>query len=345
VTGGTGRALDVAAETSAAVPLALRRAVRQYGRHSYVQLLLEPGIEHHTLRCTDGFVGFISAGSVAVSLGDPVCPPEDTRMAVQEFVAAAAERGRDVVFVPVTQTFVEATRGDHAVSIAIGDEFLFDVRCYRPTGQRAKKVRCAVHQVRRRGATVHEYLAPPLGPSNPTIECAIRAVAERWRVARSRRAHGQLLAMNLFDAHRPRRYFHVDFAGRLVAFLTCAPIPARNGYLFEDLVRDLDAPNGCSELLVLEALEAFRGEGIDWATLGVSPRISIPDIKGLKWFTALLVRAAVEFAERRGGLQALHHYRKKFDTGHVERVWLVKYPNRLRARDLVGILRAFRLFG
>ncbi len=151
--------------------------------------------------------------------------------------------------------------------------------------------------------------------------------------------------MNLFDASRPRRYFYVEIAGRLLAFLTCAPIPARNGYLLEDVVRDPDAPNGCSELLIVEAIQSFRGEGIDWATLGVSPRISPADVHGLGGFTALLVRAAIGFAERRVGLQALHHHRRKFDTRHVERVRLVKYPDRLRARDLVGILRAFRVLG
>ena len=110
-------------------------------------------------------------------------------------------------------------------------------------------------------------------------------------------------------------------------------------------MRDPDAPNGCSELLILEALESFRGEGIDWATLGVSPRISTEDMRGLDGFTTRLVRAAIGFAERRVGLRALHHHRKKFDTRYVERVWLVKYPKRLRARDVLGILRAFRVFG
>jgi phosphatidylglycerol lysyltransferase len=338
------RTLDVSIETAGAVPFPLHHAVQQYGRNSFAPLLLDPGIQHYRLRCTDGFVGYVAAGSVVVSLGDPVCQPQDTRAAVQEFVAQAAEDGRDVFFVPATQTFVEATRGDGALCIAIGDEFWFDVAGYRPVGQRAKKVRSAVHQVRRRGAAVHEYIAPPLGIDSPAIERAIAAVAERWRAARSRRARGNLLAMNLFDLQRPRRYFYVEIGGRVVAFLTCVAIPARNGYLLEDLVRDPDAPNGCSELLILEALRSFRAEGVDWATLGVSPRISTEDVQGLDGFTGLLARAAVGFAEQRFGLGALHHHRKKFDTRHVERAWLVKYPKRLRARDVVGVLRAFRAF-
>ena len=66
------------------------------------------------------------------------------------------------------------------------------------------------------------------------------------------------------DAARERCWI-AELDGRPMAFLTASPIPARDAYLIEDLVRDPDAPNGCSELLILELLAALKREGVAWA--------------------------------------------------------------------------------
>jgi len=56
-----------------------------------------------------------------------------------------------------------------------------------------------------------------------------------------------------------------------VALLSIVPIPAREGWLFEHLLRDPDAPNGTAELLVHHAMLLLAVDGVSWVTLGLAP--------------------------------------------------------------------------
>jgi phosphatidylglycerol lysyltransferase len=57
----------------------------------------------------------------------------------------------------------------------------------------------------------------------------------------------------------------------MIAFAGVVPVPARAGWLLEDLVRDPSAPNGTGELLVDAVMRAAAGAGIGWLTLGLAP--------------------------------------------------------------------------
>jgi lysylphosphatidylglycerol synthetase-like protein (DUF2156 family) len=104
-----------------------------------------------------------------------------------------------------------------------------------------------------------------------------------------------------------------------------------------------EAPNGASELMVLEGLRMFREESTAMATFGLSPRIDACGAENLSRANALLVGIGVRLATRLGRLNNLYHYRKKFHTGIAEPSYLLKYPAGIGARDLLGILRAFHV--
>src|SRR6185369_4666771 len=48
-------------------------------------------------------------------------------------------------------------------------------------------------------------------------------------------------------------------------------IPARDGWYLEDVLRAKDAPNGTTDLLVVEVFELLRRDGAKLATLGTAP--------------------------------------------------------------------------
>ncbi len=126
--------------------------------------------------------------------------------------------------------------------------------------------------------------------------------------------------------------------------MTCLPIYARNGYLFEDLIRDPEkAPNGATELLILEAIRRFRAEGKKIATMGLSPRIQLHRKWGFSWWQVAAVRFGVILVRKLSGLDELHHYRKKFHTGNSEVSYLLKHPRGFGFSDLRGVLGAFKI--
>jgi phosphatidylglycerol lysyltransferase len=164
----------------------------------------------------------------------------------------------------------------------------------------------------------------------------------RWLAAHSR-FQMHFLTLDLYQFAEMKRYFYVEHAGRPVAMLSCLPILARRGYLFEDLIRDPDAPNGSSELMVLEAIERFRDEGVEMATFGLSPRLGLDAVADLSWFATTITRLGMAAATRLSAFHKLYHYRKKFHTRHSEPCYLVKFPPAVRLRDVWGILTAFNI--
>jgi phosphatidylglycerol lysyltransferase len=80
-----------------------------------------------------------------------------------------------------------------------------------------------------------------------------------------------LVDVSPFDFAEERRYFVAERDGHVVGFLVLVPVFARNGWLFEDLLRDPSAPNGTNELLIDAAMRAVAAEGSAYVTLGLAP--------------------------------------------------------------------------
>jgi phosphatidylglycerol lysyltransferase len=79
------------------------------------------------------------------------------------------------------------------------------------------------------------------------------------------------LTVDLFLHEERKKYFTArDARGRLVGFLAASPIPARDGWYLEDVLRSKDAPNGTADLLVVEALVLLKRAGAKIATLGTA---------------------------------------------------------------------------
>ncbi|NNF56679.1 MAG: DUF2156 domain-containing protein, partial [Rhodothermaceae bacterium] len=67
---------------------------------------------------------------------------------------------------------------------------------------------------------------------------------------------------------------HVFVAARTeepVGFLVLTPVPARGGWLVEQIIRGHDAPNGTASLLLNAAMRDAAESGSTYLTLGLSP--------------------------------------------------------------------------
>src|ERR1044071_2725095 len=68
-----------------------------------------------------------------------------------------------------------------------------------------------------------------------------------------------LFTVDLFQHKEQKKYFTArDVNGKLVGFLAASPIPARNGWDLADVLRSKHAPNGTTDLLVVEVPDASR---------------------------------------------------------------------------------------
>jgi phosphatidylglycerol lysyltransferase len=135
----------------------------------------------------------------------------------------------------------------------------------------------------------------------------------------SRRAgvgFGWLFGVEPFSHSAAKKYFAARTPdGALVGVLAASPIPARDGWYLEDVLRSRNAPDGTSDLLVVEALRTLAAGGAKLATLGTVP-LSEKGEAGLCVGHNRLVERAFRFSRKRlnrlYNFEGLGHFKSKF---------------------------------
>ena len=245
-----------------------------YNAHSLVSIA--PGAARWSMPGIDGAIIYGEFGRVWLAAGDPLAHPDDTKPLVIGFMAAASKAKRIAAFVPATDRFARDGVTLGLTAIKVGAAPYFDLKTWQPRGNSAKHLRAGINKALREGVNVE--LVKSLDPSfrkelDPSFRKEIAELCLQW--LKSRRAaasFGWLLALDPFaSAERKKLFVARDSNKRLVGLVAASPIPARNGWYLEDVLRAPNAPAGTADLLVHEALRHLKESGAALATLGTAP--------------------------------------------------------------------------
>ena len=242
------------------------QAVYGYNPHSLVSIA--PGALLWSSPVTDGAVIYSKFGRVWLAAGDPLAPFDEIGELAHRFTLAAREKNRIAAFVPTTEHFARDAVKHKMSAMKVGAAPYFDLQTWSPRGDRAKKMRAGVNQARRAGVAVEA-----IETVNESLQRETALLCLRWlETRRAQTSFGWLLALDPFlHAERKRFFAARDGGGQLVGFLAASPIPARDGWYLEDVLRLPSAPQGSADLLVVEALTKLSEAGAKLATLGTSP--------------------------------------------------------------------------
>ena len=264
-----------------------------HGYNAHALIGIAAGTRLWTCPETEGAVAYNEFGKVRLVPGDPLASAENLAKVSESFLQSARTEGRVVGFMPATEQFAKQSRGLGLRAIKIGSAPYFDLATWAPRGDRAKKARAGVNQARRAGVHVNEVIN--------VDERLIREAAclcKSWLTTRRSAIRFEwLFAVDLFQHREQKKYFTArDANGRLVGFLAASPIPARDGWYLEDVLRSKNAPNGTTDLLVVEVLDSLKQSGARLATLGtalmaaegvVDPDIHVSSVlSSAVWFLA-----------------------------------------------------------
>jgi phosphatidylglycerol lysyltransferase len=215
-----------------------------------------------------GAIVYTEIGNVRLVPGDPLTDSEYAGEMAKRFVAAAKRQRKIAAFVPATSRFASDAVGLGLTAIKIGSAPYFNLRTWSPRGDRAKKMRAALNQARRVGISIRTVES-----IDDEFRHETALLCQRWlKTRRSGTAFGWLLALDPFRYADRKMYFEArNENGSLVGILVASPIPVRNGWYLEDVLRQPDAPKGTADLLVVEALKRLAETGASIATLGTCP--------------------------------------------------------------------------
>src|SRR5262249_38442818 len=150
------------------------------------------------------------------------------------------------------------------------------------------------------------------------------------------------LAREPFTGRELKRYAAAYLNGRMVGFLACSPMPARDAVYLEDVIRAPDAPNGVTELLVTEMLAALRDEGVALATLGVAP---LAGVERQRYGRHRVTRRLLAFTRARlnhfSHFRSLAHSKRKYAPSFWEGSSLLYQPARITPALLYSLVAVF----
>lgn len=269
--GGTGRRVGAYDQPQASKPSArhalARSLVLRHGWNTLAYQILNPGIQHWFLPGGEGVVGYVDVGGAWVAAGVPICPPARLAATADAFEMAAARVGRRVCYVGAQSRLVEAlAAGGPVARLPVGAQPVWDPRGWPAKVAGKASLRAQLARARNKGVRVEVWPATAAAEDPQVRRCL-----DEWLATRDLPPLHFLVEPETLVVPEDRRVFVALRDSATIAYLVATPIPQREGWLLEQVVRGRAAPNGTAELLIDAAMGALAAEGASYVTLGVAP--------------------------------------------------------------------------
>lgn len=305
---------------------ALRRAIEEHGRDAVAFQGLEPGLQ----AWFDGdgrAVAYADTGGGWVAAGGPHAPAEERAAVASRFVAAARAAGRRASFFAVD----DAAPWPGFARVLLGEQPVFVPAQWPVILSQHRKLREQLRRARAKGLRVRR-VAPAELAVGTALRTRLEAITGSWLARRHMEPMGFLVTLAPFEHADAHRYYVAERDGRACSFLSLVPVPARAGWLFEDHLRDPDAPNGTSESLIDLAMRDLAADGVPFATTGLVP---------LTGPVSPTMRAIGRLGGALYDFDGLRRFKQRLHPPRWEPVWLHVPEGERVARHVVDGLRAF----
>lgn len=319
-------------------PLA-RELILQYGWNSTAYQIINPGITHWFAARGDALVGYVRRAGVRVVAGAPVAALERLDEVTAEFETEAKAAGDRVCYFGAEERFEHMGRTNPARSIVT----LGAQPVWHPAGLAARirqraSLRAQVNRARNKNVSVTLWSAERASGS-----ADLRKVLAAWLATRGLPPMRFLVEPQTLEQLEDRLIFVAEQGSRIVGFLVASPIPARAGWLVEQIIRAPRAPNGVAEMLVGAAAETMASSGSEYVTLGLAPlskRARLPESPAPWWLRAVLTSVRAH-GRRFYNFDGLDAFKAKFQPEQWTPVFVVSNQARFTPRVLYAIASAF----
>jgi len=317
-----------------------RELILRYGWNATAYQILNPGIELWFSRVGEGVVGLVRHGQTRVVGGAPVCDLASLPDIAAEFADDARECGERVCYFGAGDR-LDTTLGETSdwSRVLLGAQPVWNPTRWAAAVNRRPSLRAQFNRGRNKGLVVTEW--PSHRAENHP---ALRRCLSEWLETRRLPPLHFMVEPETLNELRDRRVFVAEDRGReVVAFTVLSPVPARGGWLVEQIVRGSAAPNGTAELLVDYAMRAVAADGSRYVTLGLSPlsqHAPAGAVRHPPWLRFLL-RWLRLHGTRFYNFAGLDAFKAKFNPEAWEPIYAIAQGPAFPPRDLYAIASAF----
>lgn len=362
--------IKIKIETKPQINMRARSLVMRYGWNAMSYQLLNPDMEHwfSAEGGGDAVIGFTRRHRVRIAAGAPVCAQDRLADVVTEFEQAAKEQNEIVCYFGAAARLTETLR--HLPchdGVVIGAQPVWHPARWSAIISKNSSLRAQINRARNKGIVMTEWSAEsalhnpdlqrclnewlarhPLPPLHFLTEAVtldrlmdrrlfvaeLRTEGEKEKKEKDEKAKGD---KGQEKAERKKEKL------RPVGFMIATPVPDRNGWLIEQIVRGDEAPNGMAELLMDGMMCIFAAEGSSYVTLGLAPLSKRADTTGdppRPW-----LRLALGFVRAHGNrfynFEGLDAFKAKFRPDSWEPIYAISNETHFSPRTLYAIAAAF----
>ena len=317
-----------------------RELVIRHGWNATAYQILNPGISLWFSAVSDAVIGYVDFGRTLVVAGAPVCDISQLDAVTAEFTRAAHDRGRGVCYFGAgerLETRYAASKGWSRV--LLGAQPSWDPHHWAAAVAKRSSVRAQFNRARNKGVRITEWESTS-AENNPQL----RKCLGEWLSTRNLPPLHFLVEPETLSTMHDRRVFVATRDGfdDAIAFTVLSPVPARNGWLFEQIVRGRNAPNGTAELLIDVAMQAVASSGATYGTLGLSPlsERGATELRQPLWLR-LLLRWLRLHGSRFYNFRGLDAFKAKFNPEVWEPIYAIAEGKNFPPRALYAIAGAF----
>jgi phosphatidylglycerol lysyltransferase len=281
------------------------------------------------------------ACGVALALGDPIGPAEESEATIREFCAYSRRQDWAVAWYQATAATRLLFRRAGLHDYKIGEEAVVDLGTFTQQGKIGERVRHAVSRARRGGVTVRIWQGEAIPDA---IFAGMKRVSAAWMGG-----HGASSQMGFSMGRFPAEWspdlltaVALDAEGEVQAFTTWTPLYAGNGWALDAMRRLPDAIPGAMELLIAECFAWARERGCARASLGLVPLAGLCEdttCDGEDAVAPSLVERGAAYLQRRklllGNYAALARFKGQFQPA-----WEPRYLVVADRAALPSVLRA-----
>lgn len=316
-----------------------RELILQFGWNSTAYQLINPGIAHWFAARGDALVGYVRRSGVRVVAGAPVVSLERLAEVIAEFERDAARCGERVCYFGAEERLEKVTRASatHSV-IVLGAQPTWTPAALASTIAGRSSLRAQLNRARNKGVVVRRWPAERV-TNNPELQEVLAA----WLATRGLPPLHFLIEPQTLSHVEDRMVFVAERDNRVAGFLVASPVPARAGWLVEQLIRSPDAPNGVSEMLIHTAAQAMAGQEAKYVTLGLAPlsRRASPPRRSEPWWLHAVLQWVRAHGRRFYDFDGLDAFKAKFQPEKWVPVFAVGNEPRFTPRFLHAIASAF----
>lgn len=311
-----------------------KTVIEKYGHSSLARYLLFDD-KHYFFTPGGSVIGYALAGRTAVTLGDPVGPPEDLLPSIQAFSTLCQRNDWLPVFYQILPETLDLYKQAGFDAISIGEEGVVNLETFTLEGKEGKPLRAPINKLTNSGYKfiVHQP------PNENTLLEELRAISDEWLT--SMRGSEHRFSVGWFDndyiRNSPIGAVHAP-EGWVTAFANFVPEYQLNEISVDLMRRRHEIENGTMEFLFVSMFQWAKAQGYQGFNLGLSALSGVgeqaddPAIeKVMHW--------VFEHVNQFYNFKGLHSFKEKFQPEWSPRY--LSYPGAANlAQAWLAVMRA-----